>query len=158
MNNKEKFENFLESLKGNGQDVLIESVKQGFEVCFESSEKEQANALYKELVSEYGRSQVDDTVKKMPKKVGSWNKVAFLNEVKRAIDSGDIDGYIEKELEIGKEVKERSKRSVKEQLQDLSEEYGEDEVKEILGKIGKKRFLQNKDEYLRKIRHALDMN
>ena len=38
MNNKEKFENFLESLKGNGQDELIESVKQGFQVCFEYSE------------------------------------------------------------------------------------------------------------------------
>jgi len=36
MNNKEKFENFLESLKGNGQDKLIESVKQGFRVCFEA--------------------------------------------------------------------------------------------------------------------------
>jgi len=36
-NKKQKFENFLESLKGNGQDTLIESVKQGFNVCFEGS-------------------------------------------------------------------------------------------------------------------------
>jgi len=36
MNNKEKFENFLESLKGKGQDTLIESVKIGFQACFEN--------------------------------------------------------------------------------------------------------------------------
>ena len=36
MNNKQKFENFLESLKGNGQDKLVESVKQGFQTCFEA--------------------------------------------------------------------------------------------------------------------------
>jgi len=35
MNSKQKFENFLESLKGKDQDTLIESVKQGFRVCFE---------------------------------------------------------------------------------------------------------------------------
>jgi hypothetical protein len=29
-----KFENFLESFKGKGQDNLIESVKEGFKVCF----------------------------------------------------------------------------------------------------------------------------
>ena len=34
---KDKFEKFLESLKGNGQDTLIESVKKGFKVCMESS-------------------------------------------------------------------------------------------------------------------------
>jgi len=38
MNNRQKFEGFLESLKGNGQDALIESVKQGFQVCFEDIE------------------------------------------------------------------------------------------------------------------------
>ena len=35
MNNEQKFKNFLESLKGNGQDSLIESVKKGFQVCHE---------------------------------------------------------------------------------------------------------------------------
>ena len=35
MNNKQKFENFIESLKGNGYDVLIEGVKKGFQACFE---------------------------------------------------------------------------------------------------------------------------
>jgi len=40
MNNKQKFENFLESLKGNGQDKLVESVKQGFQTCFESGMRE----------------------------------------------------------------------------------------------------------------------
>jgi len=36
MNKKEKFENFLESLKGNGQDKLIESIKKGYNTCMES--------------------------------------------------------------------------------------------------------------------------
>lgn len=36
MNNNKKFKTFLEELKGHGQDSLIESVKEGFNVCFES--------------------------------------------------------------------------------------------------------------------------
>jgi len=36
MNKKQKFESFLESLKGTGQDTLIENVKKGFQVCFEN--------------------------------------------------------------------------------------------------------------------------
>ena len=36
MNKKEKFESFLESLKGNGQDKLIERIEKGFQTCFES--------------------------------------------------------------------------------------------------------------------------
>ena len=35
MNNRQKFEKFLESLKGNKQDTLIESIKEGFQACFE---------------------------------------------------------------------------------------------------------------------------
>ena len=37
MNKNKKFENFLESLKGNGQDTLIENVKKGFQACYENS-------------------------------------------------------------------------------------------------------------------------
>jgi len=33
---KDKFIAFLESLKGEGQDTLIESVKKGFDVCYEN--------------------------------------------------------------------------------------------------------------------------
>jgi hypothetical protein len=38
MNKKQKFEKFLEGLKGHNQDALIESVKKGFRVCYESDE------------------------------------------------------------------------------------------------------------------------
>ena len=38
MNSKQKFENFLESIKKNDNKVLIESVKKGFQVCFEGME------------------------------------------------------------------------------------------------------------------------
>lgn len=34
--NKTRFKNFLESLKGSGQNELIEAVKQGFQACFEN--------------------------------------------------------------------------------------------------------------------------
>lgn len=37
MKKQEKFINFLEGLKGHGQDTLIESVKKGFQVCTESA-------------------------------------------------------------------------------------------------------------------------
>ena len=40
MNNKQKFENFLESLKGKDQDALIESVKSGFQACYEGVEED----------------------------------------------------------------------------------------------------------------------
>jgi len=36
MNKRQKFENFLESLKGSDQDTLIESVKKGFHACYEA--------------------------------------------------------------------------------------------------------------------------
>jgi len=36
MNNKQKFENFLESLKGKDHDALIESVKRGFQTYMNS--------------------------------------------------------------------------------------------------------------------------
>ena len=36
MKNTKKFKNFLESLKGNEQDTLIESIQKGFNVCFEN--------------------------------------------------------------------------------------------------------------------------
>ena len=40
MNNKQKFETFLESLKGRGQDDLINVVKTGFRVYLESANPE----------------------------------------------------------------------------------------------------------------------
>lgn len=38
MRKEKKFENFLEGLKGSGQDELIETVKQGFHTCLENME------------------------------------------------------------------------------------------------------------------------
>ena len=42
MKNKQKFNKFLESIKGNGNgyDVLIEGIKQGFQACFEDEIEE----------------------------------------------------------------------------------------------------------------------
>jgi len=36
MDKKAKFINFLESLKGKGENILIEAVKSGFQICFEN--------------------------------------------------------------------------------------------------------------------------
>lgn len=44
MNSKEKFENFLESLKGKGQDILVENIEAGFRTCFEAEETFTASA------------------------------------------------------------------------------------------------------------------
>lgn len=86
MNNKEKFENFLESLKGHGHDVLIESVKKGFTVCYES-----------ELVAdkygpEYGVEGEEDSLRKEPftydeeKNITDTNsKIARENQRKKSI-------------------------------------------------------------------------
>lgn len=48
MSNSQKFENFLESLKGHGNDSLIESVKSGFKTCIES--EEDVNELRRDLI------------------------------------------------------------------------------------------------------------
>jgi len=55
MNKKEKFESFLESLKGNGEDKLIESVKKGFQVCYENNpigQRQRDEAFWEETHSE----------------------------------------------------------------------------------------------------------
>jgi len=53
MNNIKKFEKFLESLKGKGQDTLIESVKQGFQACFENEESTLKQEMKSYLTSQY---------------------------------------------------------------------------------------------------------
>jgi len=50
MDNIQKFENFLESLKGKGQDTLIENVRQGFQACFEMAEDEPISAKVKKEI------------------------------------------------------------------------------------------------------------
>jgi len=53
MNKIEKFETFLESLKGQGQDSLIESVKKGFKVCFENEESSLKDEMKSYLIQTY---------------------------------------------------------------------------------------------------------
>ena len=54
MKNTQKFENFLESLKGNGHDTLIESVKHGFralnEGTQEDAEKKQIDSIANAII------------------------------------------------------------------------------------------------------------
>ena len=60
MNKKEKFKNFLESLKGKGQDSLIESVKTGFLACFESFTDTAEDDVVK-----YFRGKIPNDIKKL---------------------------------------------------------------------------------------------
>ena len=57
MNNAKKFENFLESLKGNGQDGLVESIKSGFQTCFES--EEDPHETHWEIIRLLSRKDID---------------------------------------------------------------------------------------------------
>lgn len=61
-----KFKKFLESLKGNGQDALIESVKKGFKVCFESTMRDEAE----KEISNY-------VIKKMPDDIKTLRRLAL---------------------------------------------------------------------------------
>jgi len=45
MDKIEKFEKFLESFKGKGQDTLIESMRKGFRACFENALQGNGNAI-----------------------------------------------------------------------------------------------------------------
>jgi hypothetical protein len=45
MDKNQKFKNFLESLKGKENDELIETVKTGFQACYENEDIESANAV-----------------------------------------------------------------------------------------------------------------
>lgn len=49
MNKKQQFEDFLESLKGHEQDILVESVKKGFQICFEAENIRAIDEILKEL-------------------------------------------------------------------------------------------------------------
>ena len=53
MKNKTKFETFLESLKGKGDDALIESIKAGFQACFETILPQEAKHYTDEYEEDY---------------------------------------------------------------------------------------------------------
>ena len=59
MNGKKKFENFLESLKGKGQDQLIESIKSGFQACYENADEDKARKGICPLCNAKGLKEID---------------------------------------------------------------------------------------------------
>ena len=58
MNKKQKFMSFLESLKGNGQDKLVESMKRGIQVCFENEELRISAVLIDSEATEINKGKV----------------------------------------------------------------------------------------------------
>ena len=81
MNSKQKFENFLESLKKNGNKALIESVKKGFRACLEYNEDEEG--LYDEMVrTNFGYNDIED-VANMMNRWHDWEEDPMHNEEER---------------------------------------------------------------------------
>lgn len=102
MNKKQKFENFLESIKGNGYDGLIEGVKQGFKVCFENemvdvpviSDAKLKSLVYKIANKYTTKFYVDDSwapVTEMWKEINSV--VPILNMMGSAYDNESPPKY-----------------------------------------------------------------
>ena len=93
MNRNKTFINFLESLKGHEHDTLIESIKMGFDVCFESTfysandvdhfMEEMKNEKYKDL----GANEVESIVKQRFPDI-------YLNEVVSP-EQHDVTDYIQ---------------------------------------------------------------
>ena len=59
MNNIKKFEIFLKSLKGKSQDVLIESIRQGFQACMES-DIGYGESPYEEKLAPYAKQRMSE--------------------------------------------------------------------------------------------------
>jgi len=98
MYKKQKFENFLESLKGNGQDILIESVKKGFQVCVEGMFDDDYNPI-EELNKLSIYSKPDPT---SPTSEGLKNYNDIVNGVIKELyhmDEDRIKKYIENNLD-----------------------------------------------------------
>ena len=84
MDKKAKFENFLGSLKGRGQDNLIENIKMGFEICMESS-----NDSY-----DSGEFDWDNPVESYKKEKEKWKRLILrINSLFR-----DIEDIAKKEV------------------------------------------------------------
>jgi hypothetical protein len=77
MNKKQAFFEFLEALKGHDQDALIESVKEGFKICFESTMADTAE----EEIANY-------VVKKMPENIKTLRRLAMWS-----LYYGSIEGH-----------------------------------------------------------------
>ena len=77
MNKNKKFEAFLESLKGNGQDQLIESVKQGFQVCFEAN----LNDMLEKIKDEWGEENLNRAIEKIGKKKFLHSKEKYVKKI-----------------------------------------------------------------------------
>jgi len=88
-----KFENFLESLKGNGQDNLIESVKTGFRVCFEG---QKAKDGIKELMEQFDSDKVIAALKKIGKKKFLENTEKWLDKIRDYLADQDYGERKEK--------------------------------------------------------------
>ena len=116
MNERQKFENFLESLKGNGQDTLIESVKKGFQVCFENEaalnegikegffkilktanifkNKEpdfSAEKAYQYLSDNFSDEDIKEAIMKIGDKKMFQNRTEWINNVHRYLNKNMLD-------------------------------------------------------------------
>lgn len=166
MNKKQKFENFLESLKGTGQDTLIESVKQGFQVCFEVSDIKKDEEAVKHIKrKDFEFRENDWSLKLNP--VWSTGTREFVDRlIKKYGIKAVRDGFKTitadkvQDSQNRREAEEAIKKSSiegsggtqnKEFMISLIEKHGKNAVLSVLKSIGKKKFLQNQEKWLNKI-------
>ena len=92
MNNKKKFDNFLESLKGNDQDKLIESIEKGFQVCFESKNFNMKSVMNKASKLSKKDVQKADAEKKTKQLLDEEKKE--IGEMKKKLSAEDFDKWL----------------------------------------------------------------
>jgi hypothetical protein len=95
MNSKQKFKNFLESLKKNGNEALIESVKKGFQVCFEAKYGDSTDDKLKmddeEIDEEY------DKWEREMNEIATTEEWMSEREKKREMEMARADHYLDQE-------------------------------------------------------------
>jgi len=135
MNKKQKFEKFLESLKGNGHDVLIESMERGFQACFESF-RDEGMDVTQNFIQEFIKKETPK-VEQDNQKVKHWDNVSdgvmhSLGRILRILLEKEKMGFVikgAKDIEdsmnyVGSEEHQKDERHAKETEESDSQEMG----------------------------------
>jgi len=93
MNKKQRFISFLEGLKGYGQDALIESVKQGFQVCIEAEIDEKTKQEQEDIA--WGKHRSGELYKEEKERNEKYKKSAEAENLQNV----EMQTKIEKEAE-----------------------------------------------------------
>jgi len=123
MNKKEKFENFLESLKGNGQDNLIESLKKGFQVCMEAN----LNDMLGKIKEEWGEENLKNAIEKIGKKKFLQSKEKYIKKIAEHLNLWWEEEQPRREESYKKDKEEQNKKENKEREERVKKQKYEEE-------------------------------